>query len=138
MNIIVISPSGALDRAALGELPPDATVRLVTWAAHADDDAVAVPARRSPLRARVLTVAAKNVLGRSALRLSPWDEGAWFWRAARRDPGVVAAAQRADVIVAPERDAIRTAWELARRNTTAAAVFGYPAARAAIRSGAEA
>jgi hypothetical protein len=77
-----------------------------------------------------------HVTLRTLVRVSPFDRGAVFWRAARRSADVAKAAMAADLLVAPERDGAFAAWNAlarARRHgRRPLAVSGYPAARAAI------
>lgn len=138
MNVVVVSPSGAFDRSGLGLVPQHMDVILLTWAEHTQLE-IPCAGVRAPsgalarLCTRFVSRLDRNVFGRSLIRLTPLDEGARFWRAARHDRAAVSAIARADVVVASERDAVRAAWQFARRNTAAAVVYGYPAARAAIQ-----
>ncbi|MGN6723793.1 MAG: hypothetical protein ACTHJM_14385 [Marmoricola sp.] len=147
MEILVVAPHGSVDVAALGTLPEGARLTAVSWQGEGESsgvEVVGVPPRTGPmasLRARLLRIAAANLILRSLLRLSGFDEGRWFWTAAAKTAAAAQAAQAADVIIAADRDAVYTAWRwghAARRAGRAtAAVHGYPAGRAAIAAAGE-
>jgi len=150
MDILVVAPHGNLDPSALGELTGAARLTAVCWDSQAPTTTtmtvLAVPARNgvaARLRERFLSSpASRNPIARSALRLTSFDEGRWFWLAASHADAVSASARTARVIVAADRDAVYAAWRWAREARRAghdvAAVYGYPAARAAIAEAAQA
>lgn len=142
MEILIIAPNSALHVELLGRLDDGVHVAAVGWAKKEGIEGVryiTVPPPRgltARLRSAILPLAMKNVITRSLLRLSGFDEGVWFFKAAQRVPDATAAARAAQVIISSERDAIYTAWrwgqERQRSSSPAAAVHGYPAGRAAI------
>ena len=134
-----MAPAGGLDVESLGDLPPGTTLAVVSWAPAsraqgAGENVIAVPPRRgvlAALRRRILSVPSGAV--RALVRLTPLDEGVWFWSAASRVAAADCAAAHADVIVALDRDAIYSAfrWQRGKRamGRRVVSVLGYPAAR---------
>jgi len=51
-----------------------------------------------------------------------------MWRAVRADRPAMSAARRADLVVAADLPAVRTAWSLLRRGDASRAVYGVSAA----------
>lgn len=142
MNIVVVAPHGVLDLSGLGPLPDTAEVCVVGWADAARTDAPTVAVERPDgvqgrARGSVVRRASGSVVGRTLLRLSTWDEGVWFWRAATAAADVRSAVGRADLLVAAERDGVYCAWRWARSARRAdrcvAAVLGFPAGRAFVQ-----
>jgi glycosyltransferase involved in cell wall biosynthesis len=70
----------------------------------------------------------RSVPGRVLLSLSPADDGRLLWRAVRADAAAEASARAADVVVAVDRAANRTAWEWRCRGVAREAVVGVHAA----------
>lgn len=138
-NILIVAPSGGLDVASLGPLPTDAVLTVVSWEAAARAQSgvgtvIAVPPRRGRLAAlRMRLRAPQGLIMRSLVRLSPFDEGVWFWSSASRDAAARSAVRTADLIVALNRDAVYAAsrWQrrLRAKGVAVPAVLGYPAAR---------
>ncbi|MFC9332423.1 hypothetical protein [Arthrobacter sp. NPDC057009] len=132
-----LSPQAALRRAVgrdvsvsvLSQLPPDEAGDLS--AVH-----VVSPSRR-PLADRVLarlplggaeTVLRKSPLGRLLISLGPTDPSRVFWRAVRADPAALAMLSSADVVLAADLPAVRTAWQVLHTGKVPQAYFGLQAA----------
>jgi hypothetical protein len=139
VKVLVLAPHGAVDVAFTEQLASD-EVQVVVWDAvpGENDRRIPVPAPRglgASLGRRLWRLCGSNAVGRTIYRLTPFDEGAVFWRALRSHPGIDRAAREADLIVAGERDAVFASWKLARRHRRSRAdtvVSGYPAALAAL------
>ncbi|WP_169079689.1 hypothetical protein [Microcella alkalica] len=67
-------------------------------------------------------------LGRLLNSLGPLDEGRVLWRAARRNGAVRAALKDADVVIAVDAAAVKTAWLARRRGWTPEAYYDHRAA----------
>ena len=136
MRVVVLSPAGVFDTGSLPSLA-DVEVSVVSWSGANAPDAtnVVLPGSTGP-RNRVIAVAQRSVIGRVLLRLTPLDPAVVFWRATTASDAARAAIRSADLLVAPERDGIYAAWRWCRigrrAGTPINAVFGYPAARAAL------
>ncbi|TFV83795.1 hypothetical protein E4V99_01515 [Microbacterium sp. dk485] len=132
MRVVVLSPRGVADLAALGESVERTQVTVISATGEGRVDVVV----RGPGRFGCLLRAAceRTLPGRILLRLTWMDPGATFWRALRSHGAAVRALRAADLIVAPDRDGVFAAWKaaraLSRRGRQVAAVYGYPAARA--------
>ncbi|MGC5628506.1 glycosyltransferase [Georgenia sp. Z1344] len=70
----------------------------------------------------------RSVPGRLLATLSPVDDTRTVWRAARADATAESLAGQADVAVAVDLPAVRTAWEWLRRGVVGRAVHGVAAA----------
>lgn len=92
------------------------------------------------LRERAIDrAAARSVVGRTLLRLTPADRGARLRRAVRRSASARAALDQAQTLVAADRDAILTIWSAGRRSPhEPVSVVGVPALAAIIRRSAAA
>lgn len=143
MEVVVIAPHGRVDLTALGDVPDRAHVSVVCWEGAAADvvglEVVGVPAPRGIaafVRSRLERFAALHVVLRSLFRLSGFDEGRWFWRAASAAPQAAAAIAQSRIVIAADRDAVYTAWHWGRRIKASgrpiASVYGYTAGRAAL------
>lgn len=142
MHVVVLSPSGVYDAGSLPQLQEGDYVSVIVWRGVEPDGATTVPlTRRHKLGDKITAAVSGAVAGRVLLRLTPLDSGARFWRATASDATARALIRGADLIVAPERDGAYAAWRWARASRRAGtplpAVFGYPAARAAIERLAE-
>lgn len=67
-------------------------------------------------------------LGRLLLSLGPTDPSRVFWRAVRSDADAMAMLRSADVLLAGDLPAVRTAWHLLHSKQVPAAFFGLQAA----------
>jgi len=137
MRVVIFSPTDSYAPESLPTLSESDAVTVVTWKGTTMTDApnrIAVP--QSAWSARLVAMAAGNVLARTLVRATPLDVGARFWRATRSDDRVRDAVRHADLIVAPERDGGYAAWSwrrlAARKGREIDAVSGYPAARTSI------
>lgn len=77
---------------------------------------------------RVATALKASPPGRLLLSLGPTDPSRIFWRAVRADPDAMAMLRSADVLLAGDLPAVRTAWHLLRSKQVPAAFFGLQAA----------
>lgn len=77
---------------------------------------------------RLSTVLKASPLGRLLLSLGPTDPSRVFWRAVRADPKALAMLRSADVLLAGDLPAVRTAWHLLRSKQVPAAFFGLQSA----------
>lgn len=136
MHVVVFSPMDSFTESSIPGLSAEDRVTVVCWAsgAAADDRRIVLP--RSGAADRMARAASGHVVLRTLLRISPFDPGSVFWRAAKRSPEVARSAMEADILVAPERDGVYAVWNANRRarrgQRRPAAVSGYPAARATI------
>ncbi len=134
VEVLVVAPDGVAEIAGLGDLPPGSRVRVASWETAGGDIRVDAPSGGTlALWRRARSIGRKNAVAGLLVRATPLDDGAVFWRHARRSRAVVDAARRADVIVAADRDGILSAWRLGRLpGVGAASVLGFPAASAAV------
>lgn len=77
---------------------------------------------------RAAAVLKASPLGRLLLSLGPTDPSRVFWRAVRADPEAMSMLRSADVLLAGDLPAVRTAWQLLRAKQVPAAYFGLQAA----------
>lgn len=63
---------------------------------------------------RALSKSEETMIGRNLLRLTPWDSGARFWRAVRKNPEALRRLLASDVAIAVGSDAIFTVWKAHR------------------------
>lgn len=89
---------------------------------------------RSGAAARARAVAGRSPVGRLALSLSPFDDSRQLWRAVRRSPDALAAADGADLVVAADLPAVLTAWRWLRSGRVEAAYLGVPPALRFLRA----
>ena len=73
------------------------------------------------------SAASRSVPGRVLASVSPMDPTRTMWRAVRANEAAVDAARGADLVVAADLPAVRTAWTLLRRGDAARAVYGISA-----------
>lgn len=132
-----LSPQAALSRASGREV----TVSLLSQLQTAESQDLAAshvvsPSRR-PLVDRVLAslhvnradaLLRKSPLGRLLISLGPTDSSRVFWRAVRADPAALAMLSTADVVLAADLPAVRTAWHVLRSGQVPSAYFGLQAA----------
>jgi len=155
LNVVIVVGSRSvpeqLFRSALGEASPhtalsrasgrDVRVSLLSlFPASGGPEiatAYAVSPSRTPLLdrllaalplARIEAVLSKSPLGRLLLSLGPTDPSRVFWRAVRADPAAMAMLASADVLLAADLPAVRTAWHTLRAGKVAEAYFGLQAA----------
>jgi hypothetical protein len=69
----------------------------------------------------------KLPLGRLLISLGPTDPSRVFWRAVRADPEALAMLSAADVVLAGDLPAVRTAWHLLHSGKVPSAYFGLQA-----------
>lgn len=83
---------------------------------------------------RLAALMDRSVVGRTLVRLSPADGGARLRRRIRRSRAAMAVLERADVVVACQRDAVFTAWSICRqRGTAVLGLYGVAAGLAELR-----
>ncbi|MDT0156755.1 hypothetical protein Q9R19_03850 [Microbacterium sp. ARD32] len=132
MNAVVLTVTGLISGEPLAELPSGVRIRQITAAGETDDpDVLVIGLPNGPLARwarRLHDRSRSSVALRMLLRISPLDAGASFWRAVRRDARVPGFLAGTDLLIAGERDANFTTWQLARR-TGLPAVSGYAAGR---------
>jgi hypothetical protein len=78
--------------------------------------------------AGLLAAARRSPAGRLGLSFSPFDGGRAMWRAVRATPAARGLAERADLVVAVDTEAVRTAWEWRRTGLVPEAYHGMLAA----------
>ncbi|WP_243224847.1 hypothetical protein [Microbacterium sp. CIAB417] len=127
---VLVSRSGSA--AAIGDLDAEEITVI-------GPDAAAYPVELRPLPLwidRLRTLAWRTVLGRNLVRLSPFDDSRRLWNALRRDASIAAVVRDADVVVAGDRDAVFSVWQMSRKSRTFgggwAAVYGFAAAQWAL------
>ena len=134
-RVVVLQPGGVFDATELTELSAVADVTVVCRSGMPSAGLrvveLAVPQPKGPVRS-LIRAAERSPVGRTLVRLTPWDEGSAFWRAARRDAAVSALLRDALVVAAGERDGIYAAWRARRAAKGLRAVFGIAAAREAV------
>lgn len=131
------TPQSVLSRAAGREV----SVSLLSMSAPADLDGFvsvhAVSPAKTPAVDRilgklslqgVLSALKSSPLGRLLISLGPTDPSRIFWRAVSADPHAMAMLRSADVLLAGDLPAVRTAWHLLRAKQVPAAFFGLQAA----------
>jgi len=155
LNVVVLIGSRSapeqLFRSALGEESPAAalsraagrpvSVSLLSMLPAAEElglesRQVVAPAK-TPLLDRVLaavplgrleSVLRTSPLGRLLLSLGPTDPSRVYWRSVQADHAAVALLASADVLLAADLPAVRTAWHFLRAGKVPAAYFGLQAA----------
>ena len=132
-----VSPRDALSRASgrnvtvslLAQLPVSEELKLT--AAHV------LSPRRTPLLDRILaklplgrpeSMLRASPMGRLLLSLGPTDPSRAYWRAVRADPQAMALLSSADVLLAADLPAVRTAWHFLHSAKVPSAYFGLQAA----------
>lgn len=92
--------------------------------------------RRSRLSERLRSLAWRTAWGRNLFRVSPFDDSRRFWRAIGKNPYVAGIVRDAQVVVAGDRDAIFSVWQMTKKprrfGRTWSAVYGVSAARFAL------
>ncbi|MBN8205698.1 hypothetical protein JF550_06970 [Microbacterium esteraromaticum] len=137
MKIVILAPGGGYDASALPMIPTDSQVSVLGFESSPEVVGTVVPLQRpGGWRAKLTAAAARTMLGRVLLRLTPLDPGVVYWRATQASDVARKAIRDADLLVASERDAAYAAWRWHRAHAKVGrqvgSVFGYPAARAAI------
>ena len=136
MHVVILSPAALFDDGSLPLLGGDDRVTVIAWDRPTAPDGAVLLSRTSGLATRLERWAQPTMPGRVLLRLTHWDPALVFHRAVLAVPEAREALRAADLLVAPERDGGYAAWRLVhsarRAGRDLAAVFGYPAARAAI------
>jgi hypothetical protein len=157
LNVVIVMASRSVPeqvfRSALGEVSPRAALGLAAGRDVKVSLLSQVPASEelkleltethvlspvpTPLLDRILAklhlAPLENVLrrsppGRLLLSLGPTDASRVFWRAVRADPSALALLSSADVLLAADLPAVRTAWHCLRSGKVASAYFGLQAA----------
>lgn len=131
MKVVIVSLTGIASAEPLGPLPDGVRVRVLSGSReHAGSvEALVLPLTRGArgrVADKIYAASLRNAVLRMLVRISPFDRGARFWRVVRRDGRVRDLVADADLLVAGDRDANFTCWQLARRSDIAA-VSGYPA-----------
>lgn len=113
----------------------DVTVELVSWA-PSEEMPQGIVVGSAPERptldrllsrtgaARVHRALQKLSVGRLINSLGPLDQSRIFWRAVRENNDAMSALQSADVLLAVDLAAVRTAWQVRRRNSAIEAYYG--------------
>lgn len=113
----------------------DVTVELLSWSPSLDlphgvvvGSAVNRPAvDRVLLRAgtpRLHSLLQRFSVGRLLNSLGPLDQSRIFWRAVREHEGALSALRSADVLLAVDLAAVRTAWKTKREHPSIEAYYG--------------
>lgn len=121
----------ALEQASLREVD----VQLVSWLPSVDvPEGVAVGALeyRAALDRTLERIGGNRLhgffrkfpAGRLINSLGPLDQSRIFWRAVRKHEYAMQSLLSADVLLAVDLPAVRTAWEIRRRSKTAEAYYG--------------
>jgi len=135
VRIVILSPSTVFDDSLASDAEAGVAATVVGWASGPGGADIELPRPTGPLR-RLASRVSASAIGRELVDVTPLAPSRAYWRAMRDDPAVAAAVEQADVIVATERDAAYAAWRwhdrLRRKGRHVAAVYGVPAARAAI------
>ena len=76
------------------------------------------------LRSRLATIP----IGRLLNSLGPVDQGRVFWRAVRQNPEAMTMLRSADVIIAADAPAVRTAWVAVRRGYSSESFYDHRSA----------
>lgn len=142
-RVAILTMSGAVDDLVGAFAAHDALVTVVTANGDAAATAPASGAAKvatvavggadlSAFGRRVRRVLWSSAAGRNLYRLTPWDGSRRLRRGIRRTQEAAAALRDADLIVAPERDTVWSAWHAVhgRRASKAEAVFGAVSAMA--------
>ncbi|CAH0133626.1 MULTISPECIES: hypothetical protein [unclassified Microbacterium] len=132
MNVVVVTTRAPTSQ-PLGDLSDTVRVRwmMPTGGVHSSAEVLVIAQPHGPVaRAadRISRMLSRNAAARMLLRMSPLDPGARFWRAVRGDARVREFLCGVDLLVAGDRDANFTCWQLARR-ADLRAVSGYAAAK---------
>lgn len=69
----------------------------------------------------------RSPIGRLLNSLGPVDQGRVFWRAVRNDRGALATLKSADLVVASDLAAAKTAWIAAHRGWVREAIYDHAA-----------
>ncbi|WP_309071280.1 hypothetical protein [Arthrobacter sp.] len=113
----------------------DVAVRLVSWLPSRDipEGVVVGTPQRAPLVDRLLArigagklqrVLQRYPAGRLLNSLGPLDQSRVFWRAVRENKSALSVLDAADVLIAVDLSAVRTAWITSRRNPSVDAYYG--------------
>jgi hypothetical protein len=154
LHVVIVAGSHSepeqLFRSALGELSPQAAlsqasgrevrVSLMSRRAASEPQDLAASHVVSPVRTPLLDrlfmrlhlnraedLLRKLPLGRLLISLGPTDPSRVFWRAVRADPAALALLSAADVVLAADLPAVRTAWHLLHSGKVPSAYFGLQA-----------
>lgn len=139
--VIVSSTAGVLDelRSAARTSPPAGGVVLIAPTAPAaapSGEGVRVIALAPRPESRARRRLERHVVGRTLLRLSPWDGGRVLARAVSRSPDARAAIVSAGALIAADRDAVLSVWRAARHvDASVPALYSLAAGTALIRRG---
>lgn len=133
MNVVVVTMAGPASPELLGALPDLVRIKSVTASTATVESletlVISMPhGLFSRFIDRISSQFQRNAVLRMLLRVSPLDRGARFWRALRRDVQVDDFLRDADLLIAGDRDANFTCWQLARR-ANIVSVSGYAAGK---------
>lgn len=132
-----LSPQAALSRASGREVKVSLLSRLPASGLQDLAASHVVSPSRTPLADRLLAglrlnlvdaLLRKTPLGRLLISLGPTDPSRVFWRAVRADPTAIAMLSAADVVLAADFPAVRTAWQVLHAGKVPQAYFGLQAA----------
>lgn len=70
-------------------------------------------------------VLAHSPIGRLLNSMGPVDQGRVFWRLVKRSPEALAMLRQADVAIAADMPAVRTAWTAKKRNWVSEAYYDH-------------
>jgi hypothetical protein len=128
-RVVVFSAHGGDVLRSLPEPGPADEMTVVRFGPGAQD-ATAVEDHQSVSSERLVTSLSRSLPGRLIVRALPLDTGARFWRSTMRSPAIAELVDRADLLVAADRDSGFAVWQWRRRvGKNLAAVRGIPAAR---------
>lgn len=113
-----------LCRGATAPIPGIATVRVVTPEKVPLIDRLTSRLHIAPLEEHLR----RTPLGRLLLSLGPTDPSKVLWRAIRADPQSMALLSSADILIAADVVAVRTAWKLLQLGKVSDSYFGLQAA----------
>lgn len=132
-----LSPQAALSRASGREVKVSLLSQLPASETGEFADAHVVTPSRTPLADRLLaslrldrvdTLLRKSPLGRLLISLGPTDASRVFWRSVRADSAAMTMLSTADVVLAADLPAVRTAWHTLHTGKVREAYFGLQAA----------
>lgn len=130
----------ALDHALASVTERDIQLELVSWLPSSGSErciSVGGTNRREPIADRFFSiirgkqlhgVLQKVSVGRLINSLGPLDQSRVFWRAVQMNDAALSALASADVLIAVDLPAVRTAWKIRHRNESCDAYFGLSSA----------
>lgn len=133
--VFIAASAGSLPRIVDAAAPQAPAVTLIVADGDGDRtvDSVTVIDVGAIPRGSLLAALERSVVGRTLVRLSPWDGGLRLRRRVRASRSARAAIESATVVVAAERDGILTAWSAVRQNPGALGLATLAAGLAELR-----